>query len=56
MIVSVRRLQLKVRLASVSRTGGLTKPDFRIAVQRFLRWRRLHSKPKKRRVKRIWVR
>jgi hypothetical protein len=34
---SIRR---EARLASVSRIGDVTKPDFRTAAKRFIRWRK----------------
>lgn len=53
---NVRRWQSGMRLATASRTGGLTKRDYTHGAKRFLRWRRKNRRPQKRKVKRIWVR
>jgi hypothetical protein len=51
---NVQSLQSKVRLASVSRTGCLAKPDFKPAAARFMRWRKKHWKLKKPKRVRYW--
>jgi hypothetical protein len=53
-MATVRRLPLRTRLASVSRIGDATKPDYSHAAKRFMRWRRKNWKPRK--IKQILVR
>jgi hypothetical protein len=43
-----------MRLASASRIGGLTKPDYSKIAGRFLRWRKKNWKPPKPKRVRYW--
>ena len=42
--------------ASAFSTINLTERDFSFAAKRFVRWRKKHHKPPKKKIKRMWVR
>jgi hypothetical protein len=52
MMGNVRGVPSKMRLASVSRTVSLTKPDYSAAAKRFVRWRKKNWKRPRKKAKR----